>query len=611
MSKFYILLKNISDSLLKEPIYEILDRYNQDYRLKPKDKKCKIFSTDMENLYIYLFPSIKYDDKILYQMKNQRIYNSNYTIKEDMNISVKELVINHECEKDNTSLITKENKLDYLTEDIGEFISLEDECSCIFDDLEKYTDRKRSIISKLTNRAKNMTEYNVAKLFKEVYSLLYICSSFERRIFHKFENHRWKKFDGGINIRKEISNGFLKNIYITYNTDPASTFDFEKLDYMLQHTAFKAKLYSEISELLYDETFLKTLDSKKHLIGFEDGVLDVNLLELRAGIPSDMISLSTSTYFNQTITEENQDMLNRLLNTIFPIEDIKYYMLRYIGSFLEAGNKDKIFSLWSGLGDNGKSIMVRLVELAFGEYAVKLPTSLLMGKRTQSASATPELALVENKLISIIQEPDDQEKMNLGLMKELTGNDTIYIREMYEKGKNIEVRSKVILIANKIPQLNTTDRATWSRIKVVPFLSTFVDDDKQLDEKRYIYKKDPNLINKLKVLVPAFFRLIIEEYKNYKIIGLDEPEIITKYTNELKELNDTLRQFLDGNTKEQKDAIVSVKELYECYKLWFKETYPGVKITNMSSFRQDIIKYGYIVNSLNQIYNLSLADLQF
>jgi len=60
-----------------------------------------------------------------------------------------------------------------------------------------------------------------------------------------------------------------------------------------------------------------------------------------------------------------------LLAKIFSSDDIQRYSTRFISSYLEGCNVNKIFSIWSRSRYNGKIVMVLLVEQTFGDYAVK------------------------------------------------------------------------------------------------------------------------------------------------------------------------------------------------------------------------------------------------
>lgn len=74
-----------------------------------------------------------------------------------------------------------------------------------------------------------------------------------------------------------------------------------------------------------------------------------------------------------------------------------------------------------------------------------------------------------------VQEPDEGDKLNLGVMKELIGNDSLYLIGLYEEETIIPQTTKFVLIANRIPQMSTFGKVIWSRVRAIPFVSTIVD----------------------------------------------------------------------------------------------------------------------------------------
>jgi intein/homing endonuclease len=130
-------------------------------------------------------------------------------------------------------------------------------------------------------------------------------------------------------------------------------------------------------------------------------------------------------------------MVNEHLNKIFPDPELKQYFLEYCAMLLKGGNKSKTFLVLSGHGDNGKSINMELLKLVLGKYMRILPTTVLTGKKAQSSQATPELDGINGVRHVLVQEPEGKETMNIGTLKELTGNDEIYIRGLFKEGRNI------------------------------------------------------------------------------------------------------------------------------------------------------------------------------
>jgi len=100
-------------------------------------------------------------------------------------------------------------------------------------------------------------------------------------------------------------------------------------------------------------------------------------------------------------------------------------------SFLQGTNPEELFHIFTGVGGNGKSKLIELFEMAMGEYTFKFPITLLTQKRASSGAANPEIARTKGRRFGIFQEPDEGERINVGLMKELTGGDSILCRALY------------------------------------------------------------------------------------------------------------------------------------------------------------------------------------
>ena len=49
----------------------------------------------------------------------------------------------------------------------------------------------------------------------------------------------------------------------------------------------------------------------------------------------------------------------------------------------------------------------------------------------------------------VLQEPEGNDKLNVGFMKELTGGDRLYARGLFQEGSNIQVMAKFVLTCNK------------------------------------------------------------------------------------------------------------------------------------------------------------------
>ena len=96
----------------------------------------------------------------------------------------------------------------------------------------------------------------------------------------------------------------------------------------LKTTAFKDNIMRECRELFHEKGFINKLDENQYLIGFENGVYDLQKLEFRDGEPEDYVSMSTGNYYIEYDENNPQvDDVNDFLNKILPKFNVKQYVI--------------------------------------------------------------------------------------------------------------------------------------------------------------------------------------------------------------------------------------------------------------------------------------------
>lgn len=461
----------------------------------------------------------------------------------------------------------------------------------------EYSKYKRTQLSSALTDSLSGTNVDVANLVYQMYKYDFICASLRHHIWYQFKDHRWHEIDKGVSLRQNISIR-LANEYINlssfYKTKmieaPKNQIEqikqkVERCDILLKlvkTTSFKDKVMIECEELFYDPKFFVKLDSNRHLLGFENGVYDLNRLQFRDGLPDDYISYSTGIDYIDT--KYNQKSIFQILEQILPGNDERNYVLKLASSFLCGRTGDQKFHIWTGSGANGKSTIVELLELIFGDYSSKLPITVMTQKRAGSSSANPEIAKTKGKRFVSFQEPEEGDKINVGYMKELSGGDKIMARALYKEPVEFKPQFKMILCCNNLPDIKSNDGGTWRRLRVVDFPSKFVDNPVESNE----YKKDPTIVEKLMSWKEDFMAILIDYYKKYKIEGLKEPDTVIKYTREYQMKSDILLEYIDENIEvsdDSKDVLTPVQIYHNC-KDWYKET-----LSDKPPKKQDIIAY--------------------
>jgi len=454
----------------------------------------------------------------------------------------------------------------------------------------------------------NCSHNDLAKACYEKCGTDFVCASIVNNVWFQYKNHKWCRIEEGIFLRQKLSEEFVHKfqqiskdimVQMTQNVDSQKDIYSQKIKQILKlisnlkNSSFKTNVMRECKEVFYDENFFKKLDKNAWIIGFKNGVYDLKNHIFREGIPEDYISLQMpidySEYDEQHyLVKEVYDFLEK----IFPDREVREYFLNISSEVFVGGNQKKHVLFWSGEGDNGKSVTQTFFEKMLGEYAIKLPTSLIVGKRSMSSSASPELARAGNGVRwAILQEPDKKDVINIGILKELSGNDTFYARGLFQNGSEIEPMFKLVVICNDPPSIPHSDKATWNRIRVVPFESTFVNDapstfEEQLLQKRF--PKDPYFMEKIPDMIKPFaWVLLNHRKKGYKFT---EPQKVTLATELYRKKNDIYRQFIDERVMVDEKAKISLDEIYAVFKDWFRESQPGQQIPTKSDVKEYCIK---------------------
>jgi phage/plasmid-associated DNA primase len=325
-------------------------------------------------------------------------------------------------------------------------------------------------IERIDNQLKdsvNGAHNDIAKLLYEEYGTEFKCASITGKLWYQFENHKWKKLDDGVFLRQKISEEIMekyKNIgsdaynKSMNNADKAERTTLEtrsklvqKLVQNLKSAPYKNNIMREANEVFYDENFKEKLDTNAYLIAFMNGVYDLKTNVFRNGIPDDYLSKCLPINYKEFEDgDEKVHDVYSFLEKIFPDKSVRTYFMDMSSDVFVGGNHQKVVLFWTGEGDNGKSVTQGIFEKMLGVLAIKLSTTLITGKKTSTGSANPELARAGGGVRwAVLEEPDGDEQINIGTLKALSGNDSYWARDLFEKGsesKEISPLFKLIFI---------------------------------------------------------------------------------------------------------------------------------------------------------------------
>lgn len=319
------------------------------------------------------------------------------------------------------------------------------------------------------------------------------------------------------------------------------------------------------------QTFQEQLDQNPKLLGFENGVFDFVSGEFREGKPSDMITMSTKTNY---VAWENQDPaiqrdLVDFLSTLFPDNEERDYVLNELGCTLDGETTEQKFFFMTGYGANGKSTIVRLLNMSMGDYAGETNITLFTQPRPPANAPVPELICLRGKRFVTCSEPNSKDVLNFGTIKWLTGGDRITGRNLFEKQQSFYLQATFFCLCNDIPQINASDYGTWRRVRTILFSSQFVFGREPTRPNEF--KADESLDQRMKKWTHAFGSLLVHFCTKRKRFAI--PPKFKETYDKLRHDNDIYTRFahdcLVVRTSEDCE-LLSVAEMFDVFVNWGK-----------------------------------------
>ena len=463
------------------------------------------------------------------------------------------------------------------------------------DNFEGYEKVKNKSIEYFIEESLNTsTEYDLAQVLKQMFKDKYVCVSYDKKgIWYQFKNHRWI-LDKGLSLREAISTKMfelysnksmqLENEYHQY--DPSDDrADFIKkrakvtteIKLKLKKTNDKNNIMREAMELFYDGEFVRSMDTNKHLLCFNNGVVDFKSKVFRDGYPEDYITKTTRINYvpydlkNSEIKEMSDD-IEDFMKKLFPIDDLLMYMWDHLASCLIGSNKNQTFNVYHGSGSNGKSIIADLMSVTLGEYKGTVPITLVTEKRGLIGGTSDEVLKLKGVRYAVMQEPSKDVKLNEGIMKELTGGDPIQARGLYSESEIFEPQFNLVVCTNNLFDIESNDDGTWRRIRKVDFMSKFIDEgEEHTDETQYIYTKDKSLKDKLPLFAPIFASMLVKRAFETDGIVADSKTVMES-SSKYRKCQDNISKFVAEFVEKTGDAKDKIKktELTNQFKIWFE-----------------------------------------
>jgi putative DNA primase/helicase len=266
-------------------------------------------------------------------------------------------------------------------------------------------------------------------------------------------------------------------------------------------------------------------------------------------------------------------MWTRFLDRIFRSREDKDELIEFLqraaGYTLTGSIQEQCLFLLYGSGANGKSVFLEVLRAVLGGskgYAKVCDASTFTTARTD-AVRNDIAALAGVRLVTTNENPPGS-SIDEALIKEITGEREITARFLFKDYFTYRPRFKIWWAFNHQPRIGDGTWSIWRRIRLIPFQEQIPPDE-----------QNPHLAEDLVATeASGILNWCLEGLKKYQVDGLPVPAAIQRATNEYRDDQDVLHDFLStlcqtanqvsGQVLVKSDISESARNLYNAYGTW-------------------------------------------
>lgn len=234
--------------------------------------------------------------------------------------------------------------------------------------------------------------------------------------------------------------------------------------------------------------------------------------------------------------------------------ELQKYVQKVFGYILSGYTNQQCLFFLHGPGGNGKSTIIHILEKIMGEYGIKTNAETFISNNQSNDLA---IANLDKKRLVVSSELAGNKKFNESLIKDITGEDSLSGRFLYSNSFTFTPVAKLLLYGNQRPYIANYDKGIWRRINLLPFLTEITDNNRNL-----------NIIKDLESELSGILNWMLQGYKMLKNEGLLPPEEVLLATEEYKDENNVIGNFIKEMIIKSNNDNIKSCDLYKQFLLW-------------------------------------------
>ncbi len=324
-----------------------------------------------------------------------------------------------------------------------------------------------------------------------------------------------------------------------------------KLMEHLKKSESRAKIQSFIALAQSESSVsLEMFDSNPILFNVMNGTIDLRDGTLKPHSKENLISKISNIRFEPSATCPR---FSKFLEEVFnkDIELIRYFQ-RVVGYSMTGLTSEQCLFIFSGSGSNGKSTLITILKLLFGEYCRASDISTFTFRKSEQIRN--DLARLYDARCVTSVEVQEGKYLDESIIKQVTGGDVVASRFLFKEYFEYVPKWKLFLAVNHLPHITGTDKGIWRRLKVIPFDVSFENQN-----------KDVGLLKKLEMEISGILNWAIEGCIMWQREGLQEPQKITDALESYRSEEDTIGTYIEENLEIRADFVELASDLYAAY----------------------------------------------
>jgi len=238
--------------------------------------------------------------------------------------------------------------------------------------------------------------------------------------------------------------------------------------------------------------------------------------------------------------------------------DLALWVLFYFGYCLTGETGASFFVNFHGGGQNGKSVLLKLMMSIMGDYAAPISQDIIIENRFASQFLLSGMHGIRMGVLADAGEG----QLNMKLIKEITTGDPMNVPMKFKKDSTLRSVCKLAVGSNQRLSLKNTGMDAKRRVRMVPFDYTVPDEEIV-----------PDLEKKLLAEAPQILRLLIYFARQYYKVGggaraFPACEVIDEASKEYLESQDLVGRWVKEKTEPMQGNEEDLSDMYKNFQAW-------------------------------------------